>query len=238
MPPINNLVDLMLFAQKEYFKIDKGRWVFRGHSDTKHSLIPGIGRGNHTSSTVAKYEMSVLETFKRSAYPHLLSEPKDDWAWLALAQHHGLPTRLLDWTTNPLVALFFAVINDPDFDGKLFALYAPRKMSATMRERSPFIIRSPFKFLPEVTTERIRAQEGLFITFSDVEQDLTESIKDGWKLESYLVPATAKEQLRYELYRVGIHGSSLFPDLDGLTKHIRWHHSVNPPNDFGNDYDD
>jgi type I restriction enzyme M protein len=55
----------------------------------------------------------MLEKFKREAIPYLTIKPNDDWDWLALAQHHGLPTRLLDWTQNPLVAVGIASTSCP-----------------------------------------------------------------------------------------------------------------------------
>ena len=54
------------------------------------------------------------------------------------------------------------------------------------------------------------------------------NLRDDWKLERFTVPSKAKLRLRYELYRLGIHQASLFPDLDGLSAKIKWQHTVNP----------
>jgi hypothetical protein len=85
------------------------------------------------------------------------------------------------------------------------------------------------KYYPNHVTPRIRAQEGLFIVCSELEAPLDRTLRDDWKIECLLIPADAKVRLRYDLYRLGVHGSSLFPDLDGLAARIKWQHSVLPP---------
>jgi hypothetical protein len=82
--------------------------LFRGQ-EQDWELIPKIGRVGFRNIGDENAEQKMLDDFKRLSMPHLLRVPKNDWDWLALAQHHGMATRLLDWTTNPLVALWFAV---------------------------------------------------------------------------------------------------------------------------------
>jgi hypothetical protein len=92
---------------------------FRGEPRDYFELIPKIGRLIKTREPRPGVELryrsqivgerKILERFKRNALPLLAVLPRNDWEWLALAQHHGLPTRLLDWTSNPLIALYFAV---------------------------------------------------------------------------------------------------------------------------------
>jgi hypothetical protein len=83
------------------------RWVFRGCGSPEFEFIPTIGRAQAYSR---ENEINIFRAFQRSATLLLKAPPSNDWEWMALAQHHGLPTRLLDWTTNPLVACFFAVV--------------------------------------------------------------------------------------------------------------------------------
>ena len=226
---IDSLKTLLGYASSHYFTESRGHWVFRGHSNVSYKIIPSVGRGSHPSRSREKYERSLFDVFQREAMGLLATRPTDEWEWLSLAQHHGLPTRLLDWTHNLLVALFFAVETNPEADGELFALRAITKASHPVRGSSPFEITLPAKYYPNIVTQRIRAQEGLFIAFADVEKPLDCELREDWKLDRIRIPKHRKVELRYELFRVGVHHSSLFPDIDGLAARVRWQHTVLSP---------
>src|SRR6478735_2193141 len=90
-----------------------GRWrdagVYRGSADAGATLLTSLDRlGGGTPHSKTDLESHILRNFIRYSRPHLGREPANDWEHLVSAQHHGAPTRLLDWTYSPLVAAFFA----------------------------------------------------------------------------------------------------------------------------------
>lgn len=226
---IESLQQMLGLASGSYFAAPRGQWIFRGHSNAAFELIPSVGRDECTSANRQKHEDSLFTIFRREAQGYLTSLPSTEWEWLALAQHHGLPTRLLDWTYNPLVALYFTVAAEETVDGVVFALRAPKQAAKQVREGSPFAISQPVKYFPSIVTQRIRAQEGLFIACSQLEIALDKALRNDWRLEKLMVPAGSKEAIRYSLFRVGIHASSLFPDVDGLAARLKWQHAVRSP---------
>jgi hypothetical protein len=227
MDSVESVEQLVKIASERFFVEPRGRWIFRGHADCDQELVPSVGREVLSSSRV-KYEQSLFDAFRREACAYITSTPETEWEWLSLAQHHGLPTRLLDWTSSPLVALYFAVVDNTDGDGTVFALRTLSKASTAVLKGSPFTIKRPVKYLPKLVTPRLRAQEGLFVACSSVEQALDRGLREGWTLERLMVPADRKTRLRYELFRLGVHSSSMFPDIDGLAARLRWQHTVGP----------
>jgi hypothetical protein len=102
---IGELLEMLRAATKGRSNI----W-FRGHADSSWSLTPSIMRPPQSFTN----EVVLLKKFKQNAVPLLEHVPRDEADWLFLMQHHGVPTRLLDWTESPLVALYFAVAaSDP-----------------------------------------------------------------------------------------------------------------------------
>ena len=194
---IESIQNFLSYAYGKYFSKERGRWVFRGHSDTRYQLIPSVGRGKHTSEDRPKHEKSLFDIFCREAQIQLAVLPTNDWEWLSLAQHHGLPTRLLDWSYNPLVAIYFSVESGSSVDGELFALHAPRQATLAVRAASPFSIEKPEKLFSNIVSPRIRAQEGLFVVCSELETPLDERLREDWSLERHRIPAEKNQSPRF-----------------------------------------
>jgi hypothetical protein len=203
----------------------KGRWVFRGVDCASYKLIPKIGR----TGIEPEHERRIFDHFVREATAYVGTVPSSDWELLALAQHHGLPTRLLDWTENPLVAAYFACQENESEDGAIYMLqtsYVVRDYST-----SPFAIDQLSRYRPHHITKRIVAQRGLFTLHPDPKQALELLNKGPIKIHRAIVYKKLKKKLLFNLSRFGINRSSLFPDLDGLAAHIMWMYSNDDPSE-------
>src|SRR5438105_3651931 len=86
--------------------------IYRGMSDAGWPLLTSLGQlgGVDPPHTKTDLEEHILRNFIRYSRPHLTATPVNDWELLVLAQHHGLPTRMLDWSYSPLVAAHFATV--------------------------------------------------------------------------------------------------------------------------------
>jgi hypothetical protein len=113
-----------------------GSWVFRGQGDKTWGLRPKIGRPDICGDAGYRQadERVLFDDFRREARRFEHGYEFETLDWLALAQHFGLPTRLLDWTTNPLTATWFAVANEAvNADARIHMLrYAPHSLSSSI----------------------------------------------------------------------------------------------------------
>jgi hypothetical protein len=199
-------------------------YLFRGHADLDWELEPAIDRSDFSGLqgklSREDHERLAFKKFKRLALPHLRSRPANDWEFLALARHHGVPTRLLDWTENPLAALFFAVESARSTDGAVWCYtYVEMEEPLDMeRNPDPLSFERIELFQPPHVHPRIWTQSGVFT----VHPSNFKSQENPWgvPLTRIRIPVAARARLRLELQRLGVHRASLFPDLDGVGQHV------------------
>ena len=166
--------------------------------------------------------------FSRGSYwrvEHVIAGFTSNWDWLAIAQHHGLATRLLDWTTNPLNAAYFAVRESKAGPAVIHAarFVAPFTRSAESSFEEPLECTSVAIFRPRGVVPRIVRQGGLFTIHGPPERSLESLTKEGIvKLKQIVIAESYRPRLLAELDRYGINSASLFPDLDGLSSYLNW----------------
>jgi hypothetical protein len=184
-----------------------------------HRLLAKIGRTPEFYRFAL--ELRIFANFKRRARQFVNLDMSNKWDILALAQHHGLPTRLLDWTTNPLVAAYFAVTSNPaETDARVYAMRAPVLVDSEI-EPDPFEIADVRSFMPGSLAPRIVAQRGLFTVHPDP--------TSAWnppqaRLASHRfdIPASARFFFQRKLFQLAIDPAHIKADLDGVCETLAW----------------
>jgi len=189
--------------------------------------------------------MMLMKRFQQNAVPFLPHNPATEWDWLFLMQHYGAPTRLLDWSESPLVALYFSVhpqVEPDDEDGALWCMW-PQELnslsgiSPDLSTDVPCFAVDPVldTYLPstmarEHTTRllpvaaiarrqfpRMSAQLGTF-TITHRDQHALESVASGNHVAKFTIPRSAKPLIREQLYRLRYTELTLFPELTSVAR--------------------
>ena len=200
-------------------------FLFRGQR-SGYSLIPKIGRSRLPS--LLELEAKMMEDLKREGLPFIRTTPVDEWDWLALAQHHGMPTRLLDWTSNPLVALWFAICKESkNGESGIIWVFETKPKDSVTRDANPYTGELTKVFQPNHFTPRVIAQSGWFTCHKYATPfkrfvPLNTNIRYRERVFSIEIASGRFEWIKTELDRCGINSATLFPDLVGLCEKIAW----------------
>jgi hypothetical protein len=241
---------LKLVVQAPY-----SNWAFRGERDERWPLYSSLSRYLKNFGVDQRawsdQESRILRVFKRKAHQFLAQppEPDDDFQWLALMQHHGAPTRLIDFTWSPYVAAFFALERTLT-DGVVWAMNPatinssradkPRRMDPrTKGNFSRYYLKGSQRFIwmgePHTMNRRLIAQSGTFAVPGVLDVPIEEMLSDRDQeniLAKFILTNAVREVGMRELYRMNITHATLFPDLDGLARsmgyELEFHWAYNP----------
>jgi len=206
--------------------------LFRGQSDDS-SLLPSISRKDSKVDTTETEKKMLLE-LKRRTQLTINIKFNNDWEWLVYAQHFGMKTRLLDWSSNPLTALWFACSNEymMNIDSYVYIFSADSSfLIDTKIKESPFGNSKTRILRPALNNERIIAQGGWFTAhkFSNkakcfVKLETNLELKN--KIIQIKIPFSIKKDILKRLSVFGINSQSLFPDISGVCNHLNWMYTV------------
>jgi len=208
--------------EKDGLKIFRGQRVY-------YPLLPSISR-NNVPESVLIHERQLIERFKKEAAPCLHLKPKTEWDWLVVAQHHGLPTRLLDWSYDPYIALWFALETSSKNGSKpeVWVLKPENDdIIDSVKKSRPYAGTRTKVFKPTFEIPRVRAQKGCFTSFRFVEKS-----KNGFvpleknkylrkRLERIRIAPYVTRRIFAQLEAMGHTTDSIYPDIDKVAKRIK-----------------
>jgi hypothetical protein len=237
------------FSRRSPF--DEKSFLFRGQENASWGLLPSIERLFKGSplDIVHRAEKEAVDLFRKQAHRFVdlsaIRNQEDPLEWWPHMQHYGAPTRLLDWTSSPYVAAYFATVGSPETDGVIWRIEESELWSRmdktykmegitdpngyiTLSEKQIFdtcATRRVFVAYKTYDDDRMFAQRGSYTFCLDPSADQAECIStvfagDGRLYGRYIIDRDLKLGFRRRLYSMNIGANSLFPGLDGLGKSI------------------
>lgn len=195
---------------------DQNTMIFRGVSNSSYQLIPSIGRRKHKDlDCLYNFEKQIFDDFKQKAYPYMSHEPRNDYEWLFLAQHYGISTRLLDWTENPLIALYFACEQSPETECAVYKILMSKWYIDFENSIHPFEIKEVGGLRPPHKDIRYINQAGCFTNHPTP----TEAYEHSGILKC-IFNVDAKDEIKWQLRKMGINSRLIYPGLESLAKDI------------------
>jgi FRG domain len=225
---------------------------FRGSALASYSLVPTLYRhpGHLDVDEILGLEEEVIQRFRERGAPYERVPSSDTWEILFLMQHFGVPTRLLDWTENPYIGLFFALTSlrpntdepaavwilqpaawnqaalaDISYDGAILSIGNDALDSYRPSAKPQFMKVVPVGLYGIHNSPRIVAQRGVFTIFGKATTPMEETFYHGdFQSEALMkveIPAATIPQLRESLFAIGITDSVVYPDLSGLAMELK-----------------
>lgn len=231
--------------------------VYRGGADAGGPLLTSLDKlgGVHSPHSKADLEAHILRNFIRYSRPYFSTPPVNEWEVLVTAQHHGLPTRLLDWTYSPLVAAHFATVDQGQRSDRVvwrldwksvhrcfrlpeiaLPIQDLEKILGGHNPMTPWALfdgltgNQQFACMvePPSLDQRIVAQSATFTLCSDKRQPFDRFLEAhglGSTLTRFIIPAGEAARFRDQLDLVSVDERRLFPDLDGVAAEMRRYYS-------------
>lgn len=246
---INDWTEFRRIATSQEFR----SWAFRGQKDANWPLYSSLSRYfinfNVHKDAWEFQEKRMVRIFRRQAHLFLSHVPADDsdFEWLALMQHHGTPTRLIDFTWSPHVVAFFALQNATS-TAAVWAIFPPNiDHSSNQVIRGGEIIDTPRMWLripgnyekyflpgnipfaitgePHIMNQRLIAQHGTFAVPAKLDEPLESILSDYENSERVVVKfelntSRIRDDAMKDLYASNISDATLFPGIDGMARSL------------------
>jgi hypothetical protein len=206
-------------------------WIFRGEPTAGEPLRPGAGRvvdgrGARRVKFGVDDERAALARFKSDALPYLDRTPPNEHhlEWLAIAQHYGMQTRMLDWSESLLIAAFFAVESAGARGGG--TIYGVKDLPSVQASDDPFSLTEVSVYRPSRLTARIAPQMSTFTVHPNPAADFRADPRlRNWRISSQ----RNCWQIKVVLDSCGVNYANIFPDIGGLARHIHWRYKWKMP---------
>lgn len=228
--------------------------IYRGVADTRWSMLTSLDRlgGIRPAHTKTHLEEHILRNFIRYSRPYLQQPVSNEWELLVIAQHHGLPTRLLDWSYSPLVAAHFATLEDNQGADRvvwkldwmeIHKAFNLRQVALLVQDLDEILRQQLWDFIragnnrtkhfacvlePPSLDSRIVAQSAAFTICSDTSRPIENFLIDSG-LEStmtrFIIPSIKVSFIRDQLDLCSLDERRLLPGLDGVAAEMTRYYS-------------